>query len=152
LATPRGSALIRAFLLIVIALSLAFSSSFVLRPVSAYITNLRVAPTSLTAVSGTTTETYGFAVSTTYYGCWGVCESTWFGAGGSAPYVTSTSSVTGCSVANYNSFWWGGTCTITVFLNVNDGGVTPPGTYYPVFYVYTYAPSHLTTNITLTVI
>jgi hypothetical protein len=136
----------------VIVLSVAFSSSFVLRPVSAYITNLRVAPTNLTAVSGTTTETYGFAVSTTYYGCWGVCEATWFGAGGSAPYVDSTLTVTGCSLANYNSFWWSGTCTVTIFLNVNHGGVTPPGTYYPVFYVYTYAPSHLTTNITLTVI
>jgi hypothetical protein len=135
-----------------IVFSVALSPFVLVRPVSAYVVNLRVTPTTLTAVSGNNTETYGFLVSTSYYGCWGVCEATWFGATGSAPYVDGTLTVSGCSVSNHNAIWWSGTCSLTIFLNVNHGGVTPPGTYYPVFYVYTYAPSHLTTNITLTVV
>jgi len=135
----------------VIILSVAFSASLTVRPVSAYIFNLQVAPNSVTATSGSDTQVIGFAVSTTYYSCWIVCEATWFGAEGSAPFVDSSLTTTGCSMANYNSFLWSGTCTVTIFLYVNHGGVTPKGTYHPTFFVYTYLPRHLITTITLTV-
>lgn len=141
----------RALFMTLIALSIVFSASFAVRPVSGYISNLTVTPNIVAASSGNVTQTIGFAVSTTYSGCWGVCEATWFGALGSAPFVDSYTTTTGCSMANYNTFWWSGTCTVTIFLYVNHGGVTPPGTYYPTFYVETFAPAYLVTTITLTV-
>jgi hypothetical protein len=141
----------QALLLVTIALLVAFSASLNVRPVSGFISNLTVTPGSATAKSGTTVEVIGLLVSTTYSTCWGVCEATWFGVQGAAPYVDGSLTTTGCSVANYNDLWWSGTCSLTIFLRVNDGGVTPPGTYYPLFYVYTYTPASLTTTITLTV-
>jgi hypothetical protein len=141
----------RALVLTVIILSAVFSASISVRPVSAYFVNLQVVPNNVTATSGSDTQTIGFAVSTTYYSCWIVCEATWFTAEGSAPFVDSSLTTTGCSMANYNSFLWSGTCTVTIFLYVNHGGVTPVGTYHPTFFVYSYFPKHLVTTITLTV-
>ena len=132
-------------------MSIAVPASLAVRPASAYVSGLTVTPGNVTAQSGSVTQIIGFAVSATYSGCWGVCEATWFGAAGLAPFVDSFVTTTGCSLANYNTFWWSGTCTITIFLYVNHGGVTPPGTYHPTFYVYTYSPRHLVTTVTLTV-
>jgi hypothetical protein len=151
LGTIRGFAASRALFLIAITLSIALSAYLDVRPVSAYISNLTVSPSSVTTQSGNITQTIGFAVSVTYSGCWGICEATWFGAVGSAPFVDSYLTRTGCSMANYNTFWWSGTCIITIFLYVNHGGVTPPGTYYPTFYVYAYSPRYFITNVTLIV-
>ena len=147
----RGLATSQALALTVIILSVVFSTSLTVPPVSAYFANLQVVPNNVTATSGTDTQVIGFAVSTTYYNCWIVCEATYFGAVGSAPFVDSSLTTTGCSMAGYNSFLWSGKCTVTIFLYVNHGGVTPKGTYHPTFFVYTYTPAHLTTNITLTV-
>jgi len=147
--TQLGSA--RALLLAAIALSVALSGSLALYPVYASISPLKVTPNNVTTKSGTTVQVIGFAVSTTYSRCWGICEATWFGAYGVAPYVDSFLTTRGCSMANYNTFLWSGTCTVTIFLYVNDGGVTPPGTYHPLFFVYTYRPSYYVTTITLTV-
>jgi hypothetical protein len=141
----------RALLLVTVAVSIAVSGSLAVRPVSAFVSTLTVAPSSVTVESSNVTQTIGLAVSATYFRCWGVCEATYFGALGSAPFVDTFATTTGCSLANYNTFWWSGTCTITIFLYVNHGGATPPGTYHPTFYVYTYAPTHLVTTITLIV-
>jgi hypothetical protein len=141
----------RSILLMAIALSIGLSASFVVRPVSGFVSTLTVTPDSVTVQSSNDTQVIGFAVSANYSNCWGICEATYFGALGSAPFVDSFATTTGCSMANYNTFWWSGTCTITIFLYVNSGGVTPPGVYHPVFYVYTYTPTHLITTITLTV-
>jgi hypothetical protein len=137
--------------LAVIMLAAAFTASMNVQPVSASFANFQVVPNTVTATSGSETQAIGFAVSTTYYSCWIVCEATWFGAEGSAPFVDSMVTTTGCSMANYNSFLWSGTCTVTIFLYVNHGGVTPPGTYHPTFFVYSYFPKHLVTTVTLTV-
>jgi hypothetical protein len=141
----------RPLFLTTILLLMALSISSTVQPASAYVSGLTVTPNNVTARSGTEMQTIGFAVSATISGCWGICEATWFGATGFAPFVDDFATTTGCSLANYNTFWWSGTCTITIFLYVNHGGVTPPGTYYPIFYVYTYSPKHLETTITLTV-
>jgi hypothetical protein len=146
-----GVATTRALLLMAIAVSIGLSASLAVRPVSAFVSTLTVTPSSVTVQSGNVTQIIGFAVSATYSRCWGICEATYFGALGSAPFVDGFATTTGCSLANYNTFWWSGTCTITIFLYVNNGGITPPGTYHPTFYVYTYTPAHLITTIILTV-
>jgi hypothetical protein len=149
--SSRGITAFQTLVIVTIMLAAAFSATAALPPVSGYVNGLTVAPNNVTATSGTTTQAIGFAVSTTYVGCWIVCEATWFVAEGAAPFVEASATTTGCSMANYNTFLWSGTCTVTIFLYVNQGGVTPPGTYHPVFWVYTYMPTHRTTIITLTV-
>lgn len=141
----------RAILLMAIALSIIYSASLGVRPVSAYIGDLSATPTNVNAHSGAVMETFSFTVSTTYSGCWGPCEAAWFGAFSPAPFTSSVVAPTGCSVRNGNPIWWSGTCTVTVHIYVNNGGVTPPGTYYPMLYVYTFAPDYRLATVTLTV-
>jgi len=147
----RGLTMSRALLLTAIVLLMALSASSAVRPASAYVSGLTVTPDNVTAQSGSDMQTIGFAVSATHSGCWGICEATWFGVTGLATFMDSFVTTRGCSLANYNTFWWSGTCTITIFLYVNHGGVTPPGTYHPTFYVYTYSPRNLVATVTLTV-
>jgi hypothetical protein len=141
----------QAILLVTILLSIIYSASLGVRPVSAYIGDISVSPTSVNAHSGAVLETFGFTVSTTYSGCWGPCEATWFGAFVSAPFISTAVVPTGCSVRNGNPIWWSGTCAVTVHIYVNSGGITPPGTYPLMFYVYTFTPDYRLAAVTLIV-
>jgi hypothetical protein len=143
----------RAILLMAVALSSVFSAALFAQPVFAHIDDLTVTPISVNAQSGAT-QTITITVSTTYSGCWGPCEATYFGAFDRehAPFVSGGPVPTGCSVANGNQIWWSGTCTATFYVFVNNGGTTPRGTYHLTFYVYTLARSIRENTITLTVI
>lgn len=142
----------RAILLMAVALFTIFSAALSVQPVFAHVDDFTVSPVIVNAQSGAT-QSITLTVSATYSGCWGPCEATWFGAFDRehAPFVSGGPVPTGCSVANNNQIWWSGTCTGAFYIFVNNGGITPRGTYHLTFYVYTLALSIREKTVTLIV-